>query len=163
MTQPNINPTTARTAAAQAGTASLGHSAGKGLPGRTVVGTVVKGTSGTLFIRVKMKGCSWRSYEEKTLIKGPFKSHFSYCFISNNGLHWLFTHLCGTADLTAVICEVIVVLFTAYRLQLKQRRTKTYLIWERFSEIGSVSQIAYLFTSQAHIVEGEKLSGAVDG
>lgn len=40
---------------------------------------------------------------------------------SDSGFHWTFTHLCGTLDLTAVICEIIVGLFIVHRLQLKPK------------------------------------------
>lgn len=46
-------------------------------------------------------------------------SYLGYCSLQNSGFHWLFTHLCGTVNLTAVICEIIVVLFIPHRLQLK--------------------------------------------
>ncbi len=71
MTQPITKPPTARIAAAQAGTVSLGQSAGRGVPGATVAGTTVVRTSEPLFIRVKMKGCSWRKYKERALIERP--------------------------------------------------------------------------------------------
>lgn len=116
MPQPITKPPTARMAAAQAGTESLGQSAWRGVPGATVVGTAVVETSEPLFIFVKMKGCSWRRYEGKSLFERPF---YHIWLLFSSSFHWLFTHLCGTVDLTAVICEIIVVLFTPHRLQLK--------------------------------------------
>lgn len=63
MPKPIIKPPTARIAAAQAGTVSLGQSAGRRSSGATVLGATVVETPKPLLLRVKMKGCSWRRYK----------------------------------------------------------------------------------------------------